>query len=74
MGLLPEIIDGEMKELPETKLYTPPNVQVRTPAWEADGVKRDKTHRKDAPTMANIHECEMNQYFKCFMCGRKMEV
>lgn len=75
MNLLPDIdSEGQLIDRnPVPKLYTAP-MKVRPIAFEADGMQRDKTHRKDAPTMENMHECVPNNNMQCTTCNRDMLV
>jgi hypothetical protein len=73
MPFLPDI-DGEghlIEKNPVPKLYTPP-AKAKSVSFEADGMQRDKTHRKDAPTMENMHECVPNEAMQCVTCSRDM--
>lgn len=76
MGLLPDINEeGEVVDSnPVPKLYTPRELHpMRREGWE---IRHDThgTHRKDAPTMSNIHECVPDESGQCITCKREMIV
>lgn len=72
-NFLPDIEDGQLKEDKTPKLYTPPQ-KMRPLDFAADFEKRDKIVRRDAPMMADIHECEPKQNMRCMYCNRRMTV
>lgn len=73
MSFFPEIENGELKEDPIPKVYTPKQRHVGVNP-DTELVRKDKfgTHFKDAPTMAAIHECVPNEESECLTCGRFM--
>lgn len=73
MSFFPDIVDGQLLPEKRTELYTP-REKVRRPNFEADGAKRDKPMRHDAPVMADIHECEPNRDMHCVYCNRIMPI
>lgn len=77
MGLLPDINeDGTLAEDTTPKLYQPKEMHVEFFHKDRELVRNDRkgTKFKDAPTMADMHECVPDDNYECFTCGREMIV